>query len=1056
MEVNKSQLWIDLKDFNAELKVLKGNPFRDHRLCIVMNEKEQFRNLIGNLQKRFPQQHIEETLAKAGFSLQDSINLINLTTRKDDSYILLGLKDKKQSVAVDELKILYPTLSSTNIERVDQNTITNFQNLFEDNTVEWQNFLKTKYFTEFNNVYYVNQLDEFDTNIGNIIPNPELDIINFNVLKFFDSLGINWQNSIKIFTSKEDALKTGYDESQITKGSLPFTVPLIFDKVSQSIIALKDIRNVVDLAIARPHRLIHPVHCASFPVTTAKFFSELNSDIVNFANQIDNDFLQKNELFKSLIKKYKHYYEQEKEKIFLGFSSFDIVYDNDYINIQASILSALEKITFQKPELKPAIEHFIQNYGKANTSEFYSDEVLMKVETENEININNFDGFEKSENYIDDVGEKIGGARKDIYNLKEINLNTYSDIEKKILIIKKNIWPKINFQQLKEDGYDIKVVLAIKRIKDAIKSKPVILDVNRVDDFYFNYIKAVSLIRDNIFSTKSWEQFPNVKKKLLDRLDDHLLDQIGMKAHDFLRVYGNAIGLENDIEMLVKRLYAYDFDPWDDVIKRKTGKINKNNTNKINEKKQQAEDNRLVERILHYPHLAHVERTVIPEKAKAYDWRHGNNITAQDLIDTFGFRGIEFGNWLVQKERQVVVNMAYDSFCDLAKALNFERHEISLNGELAISFGSRGTGGKYPALATYDPVLNVINLTRLNGAGALAHEWFHAFDRAILAHKIESGEKKFMSHKITEENYTATNPLYGIDEVLDVVKAMKEKKVTLKEIHNYDVERMVNHLAFLIKKSVLPKTASNIRDVIMPEEENLVKFGSKLKQYLFEFFKINNTLIKEAYKIFKREGLEDMISPQYVLDYIHTSLHISQEFKSSFKSKEQFHNDLKEIISTCLDIHSENIELDDATINMCYIQVAKLTLDICDQLDRLIDESSLANLKMETKFLSDARHMDNISKRRKSYWMASFELFARSGAAYVTDRLIELGISNNYLVAGAEENRLFNCAHSLEQFSPNPLGQERKNINQIITNLLKFYQNELINTKHQEYAHTIM
>ena len=44
---------------------------------------------------------------------------------------------------------------------------------------------------------------------------------------------------------------------------------------------------------------------------------------------------------------------------------------------------------------------------------------------------------------------------------------------------------------------------------------------------------------------------------------------------------------------------------------------------------------------------------------------------------------------------------------------------------LAIAFGARGSGS---ALAHFEPARNVINLTKLKGAGSLAHEWGHALD----------------------------------------------------------------------------------------------------------------------------------------------------------------------------------------------------------------------------------------------------------------------------------------------------------------------------------------
>lgn len=107
------------------------------------------------------------------------------------------------------------------------------------------------------------------------------------------------------------------------------------------------------------------------------------------------------------------------------------------------------------------------------------------------------------------------------------------------------------------------------------------------------------------------------------------------------------------------------------------------------------------------------------------DYRGGKDVTAEDFMNTFGFRGVQFGNWTNQADRQMAVNQAYDAFMDLAKLLGMSPRAMSLNGELGIAFGARGSGNAN-AHYEYDEV--VINLTKTRGAGSLAHEWWHALD----------------------------------------------------------------------------------------------------------------------------------------------------------------------------------------------------------------------------------------------------------------------------------------------------------------------------------------
>ncbi|HFI1950027.1 TPA: LPD38 domain-containing protein [Yersinia enterocolitica] len=105
--------------------------------------------------------------------------------------------------------------------------------------------------------------------------------------------------------------------------------------------------------------------------------------------------------------------------------------------------------------------------------------------------------------------------------------------------------------------------------------------------------------------------------------------------------------------------------------------------------------------------------------------RRKGNVTPELFSDAFGFRGVQFGNYVEGARRQTELNDAYDSLVDMAELLNVPPKALSLNGELGLAFGARGKGG---AKAHYEPVQVVINLTKGNGAGSLAHEWFHALD----------------------------------------------------------------------------------------------------------------------------------------------------------------------------------------------------------------------------------------------------------------------------------------------------------------------------------------
>lgn len=130
-----------------------------------------------------------------------------------------------------------------------------------------------------------------------------------------------------------------------------------------------------------------------------------------------------------------------------------------------------------------------------------------------------------------------------------------------------------------------------------------------------------------------------------------------------------------------------------------------------------------------YWELANIpcERHTLNRPRIGNDWLpNGKNITPADLAAEFPFRGIEFGNWVGQKERAAFLNDTYLALRDMMAVLNISQENMTCNKDLAIAFGARGSGR---FAAHYESLRRVINLTKTKGAGSLAHEWFHAIDR---------------------------------------------------------------------------------------------------------------------------------------------------------------------------------------------------------------------------------------------------------------------------------------------------------------------------------------
>ena len=100
---------------------------------------------------------------------------------------------------------------------------------------------------------------------------------------------------------------------------------------------------------------------------------------------------------------------------------------------------------------------------------------------------------------------------------------------------------------------------------------------------------------------------------------------------------------------------------------------------------------------------------------------------------------MQFGNYVEGGRRQQDLNRAYDALMDLAGVLALPPRALSLGGRLGLAFGARGSGGTDAAAAHYERGNVVINLTKREGAGSLAHEWWHGLDNYFSQQRGDGG-----------------------------------------------------------------------------------------------------------------------------------------------------------------------------------------------------------------------------------------------------------------------------------------------------------------------------
>lgn len=422
---------------------------------------------------------------------------------------------------------------------------------------------------------------------------------------------------------------------------------------------------------------------------------------------------------------------------------------------------------------------------------------------------------------IEDFGEKIGGARKDLYSVYR-DLLSYSammDVEK---VPFSKSWPKPNYEKLLENGVDPWRVDAIRALRDVVSHVP----RNRRYKWTFNHLcVAFREYAINIINNE-YDNLEDVHKALMDDTSNDGLGIHSSYRQEFMQLADmySQLGHSEDIPQFkiyhysryypsygqesIENVYVANFvqgysslskdicyasteeetlSLLIDHIKQNRAKDAASISGSSKEKRKsklefhvyrysgafEAEyhicckvgknvikvkgpfsdrDAAFEYRSSHEEELAEIfaamknlpsERGTENQPRAGEAYRQGD-VSPDDFLKTFGFHGVEFGNYVEGGRRQKDLNDAYDALMDLSKVTNLPPRALSLGGKLGLAFGARGHGGKQPALAHYEPMKTVINLTKKRGAGSLAHEWFHALDNA-LAREHGKGQARYLS-----------------------------------------------------------------------------------------------------------------------------------------------------------------------------------------------------------------------------------------------------------------------------------------------------------------------
>ncbi|MCM8598964.1 MAG: hypothetical protein NFW04_09950, partial [Candidatus Accumulibacter sp.] len=368
----------------------------------------------------------------------------------------------------------------------------------------------------------------------------------------------------------------------------------------------------------------------------------------------------------------------------------------------------------------------------------------------------------------------------------------------------------------------------------------------------------------------------------------------------------------------------------------------------------------------------------------------GEDVSSDKLKDTFGFKGVNFGNWMKGDapakvaERQLHLNHAYDAFLDLADILGVPPKAMSLNGMLGIAIGAQG-GGK--ALAHFVPGVNEINLTRTAGAGALAHEWGHALDHyfATLA-GLDRQNRPYLTEAVGQPRYQSAM----------VDGRMKLQQVPLSaDLRPEILEQFKAIVSAMSKRSQTPEEANAAR------QKQLEKYQRQTNNWLSAIRKdLENSIPgsrEDADKQSAMAKFDQLAGRILALDLGDGKVSVGrQTFLSPVVS------DLRDAFKSA----SGNVPRIDS------MNALQANLDALQHVqDQIKSGASHQTAQVTTDYESASREADK--GKAKPYWSSKTEMFARAFDAFVVDTLAEKAAANTYL-AGIE--------------AVPPMGEERKAI----------------------------
>ena len=608
---------------------------------------------------------------------------------------------------------------------------------------------------------------------------------------------------------------------------------------------------------------------------------------------------------------------------------------------------------------------------------------------------------------LEDFGEKIGGARKDLWKetgLRASDVAELGEREAEKYVKKDYVWKRPDYKKLLAGGADVAAIYWVKTVRDACPTAPYIpyaatdeiktvrreqfvelvqtvknavSEIRTVSDLQGKDMVDIALVQtgwltkvDGTERYSATEKGKNMASELsaivheLRRTDDRSLKRLAVEAER------KQFGVSKDEK--IPAGFQIKFDDGSSSWLTLHGEERRPNTwyithgfqivgGQFHSKESALEW--LKEKLA--PKKKDGKSRFVPKQLERVhregaDHRKNDtvDITGDDYLKQFGFRGGEYGNWVNQQERQTSLNYGYDALMDLAEALGVSTTDISLGGTLAIAFGARGNGG---AMAHYEPGQKVINLTKMKGAGSLAHEWFHALDDYMGTLFGNNGGL------LSTDRGNTYAPL------TQLIETMKYKNASAEQQHNHRKRQLE------LRKDGLTKTITGMLNGL--SEEKKVELAERLVA-MAESEEIHGSVMGGPYM--------DAITK------------VSEEKKAA--------------------VGRGIVKEDRENIYWTMYRYAQAVRD-ADQ-----------PLKIETDFYKGSKRFGALHARQDGYWESNEEMLARAFACYITDKL---NGQSDYLSGHSESAVSFDMDRNGEPVIVKaiPEGDERIAINEAFDQL---------------------